>query len=250
MARQKKKNDVSPKALKALNKALKPEVTVKKPRASKMLAKRSTPMQWIPEKRRIGDLIPDHENPRSFTEKGMDNLKESLSRFGLAEPICVNTDGGIIGGHARIKALTEMYGPDYEDFVFVAPRKLKRQEVKELLVRLNKNVAGVFDYDMLANCYDAEDLLAWGFEPDEIGFDVEDDDGDTGEGEGDGKGEKKTFALTKSQLETVERAISYAKRTENIDDSDTDASNGNALFVICLRYLEEAGEDMETMGRA
>jgi hypothetical protein len=72
--------------------------------------------------------------------------------------------------------------------VYVPDRLLDENEVAELCIRLNKNVAGVFDFDMLANEFDPRDLVAFGFSEDELGLsspDVEDDPGNAIESESD-----------------------------------------------------------------
>jgi hypothetical protein len=56
----------------------------------------------------------------------------------------------------------------------VPDHTLSRKEMDEICLRMNRNV-GEWDWDTLANTYEIDDLLAWGFEPEEmIGFgDVE-----------------------------------------------------------------------------
>ena len=43
--------------------------------------------------------------------------------------------------------------------------------MEELNIRLNKNIAGEFDMDMLANLFEFDDLINWGFEKFEFGLD-------------------------------------------------------------------------------
>ena len=115
----------------------------------------------------------------------MADLIKSLELFGLAEPIVINRDDTIVGGHARVQALKRVKGKNAKVEVYVPDRLLDDKEVQELCVRLNKNVAGQFDFDMLANEYDARDLVAWGFSEDELGFGepVPDEQGTAGETE-------------------------------------------------------------------
>lgn len=125
-------------------------------------------IKWINSKKNIDDLKPDPSNPRKIKGKKFQDLKDSLDKFGLAEPIVVNFDGTIIGGHARYLAYKEK-GIEEID-CYVADRQLSEEESKELLIRLNKNTAGEWDFDMLANNFDIEDLQNWGFEDFELGF--------------------------------------------------------------------------------
>jgi hypothetical protein len=128
---------------------------------------------WHNEKRRIKDLVPYVANPRQITEKQAKDLKASLERFGVADPIIINTDNTIIGGHQRKKILETLMGvdPDYEIDVRVPDRELSIDEARELNVRLNKNT-GSFDFDILANNFELDDLLEWGFEKSDLDLDL------------------------------------------------------------------------------
>lgn len=123
-------------------------------------------MNWKLEKRNISEVKPYENNPRRITEKGMKDLKKSINKFGLAEPIVINQDGTIIGGHARYLALKEQGVKEFD--CYVSDKQLEENELKELNVRLNKNIAGEFDFDILANHFDLDDLLEWGFEEKEL----------------------------------------------------------------------------------
>jgi len=50
-------------------------------------------------------------------------------------------------------------------------RELTLKEVKELNVRLNKNIAGEWDYDILADEFETLNLLEWGFKEKELDLD-------------------------------------------------------------------------------
>ncbi|MBU0959795.1 MAG: ParB N-terminal domain-containing protein, partial [Nanoarchaeota archaeon] len=111
---------------------------------------------------------PYEFNPRNITEKGLKDLKQSIENFGLAEPIVINTTNIIIGGHARYFVLKER--GDKECDCYMPSRKLNDKEVKELNIRLNKNIAGIFDFDILANNFELPDLLECGFTENELGL--------------------------------------------------------------------------------
>lgn len=56
----------------------------------------------------IDKLQPAEYNPRKMDAFEMENLKKSISTFGLVEPIVVNKDMTVIGGHQRLRAATEL----------------------------------------------------------------------------------------------------------------------------------------------
>ena len=124
-------------------------------------------------RRKLSQLIPVAWNPRRLTEKQAADLKKSLEKFDLAEVPVINTDNTIIAGHQRVKILYSLHG-DAEIDVRIPNRLLTAAEVKEYNIRSNKNT-GEFDYDVLANNFDVDDLLEWGFTADELSIELEEE---------------------------------------------------------------------------
>lgn len=115
----------------------------------------------------IGDLKPAEYNPRKADEKQHSNLKASIERFGLKDPIIVNSASNrknvIIGGHFRVRVAQDLGIKDVP-VVYVNIPDLERE--KELNVRLNRNT-GDFDFDLLAN-FDQDMLKDIGFDSKEL----------------------------------------------------------------------------------
>jgi len=126
-------------------------------------------MKWHTEKRKVKDLIPMEDNPRSMTEKQDKDLEKSIKKFDLVEIPAINTDNTLIAGHQRIRKLIEQGREEEEIDVRVPDKKLSEKEVKEYNIRSNKDVGG-WDFDKLANGYDVSDLTDWGFEEWEFGI--------------------------------------------------------------------------------
>lgn len=60
------------------------------------------------ERRRISDLKPDPNNPRTISKQAKRALATSIRRFGLVQPVIVNeTTGHVVGGHQRLDVLRE-----------------------------------------------------------------------------------------------------------------------------------------------
>lgn len=121
-------------------------------------------LKWINKKRNIDDLIPASYNPRKLTEKQKEQLKESMARFDVCDPIIINTNNIVIGGHQRLKVLKEQGVKEVD--VRVPDRELTLDEEKELNVRLNKNT-GEFDLELLAD-FDKDMLIDIGFELEDL----------------------------------------------------------------------------------
>lgn len=125
------------------------------------------PLFWKTEKRKISDLIPYDQNPRTMTKKQAEDLKKSLERFNLVEIPVVDTRDRIIAGHQRLKILIMLGRGEEEIDVRVPCRELTDKEFQEYLIRSNKNT-GSFDFDILANAFDTVDLVEWGFDQKEL----------------------------------------------------------------------------------
>ncbi len=122
-----------------------------------------TPLVWRTEKRRVNDLLPYEKNPRKITDKQMEDLKESLKKFNLAELPAINTDGKIVAGHQRIKALQLMGRGEEEIEIRVPNRKLSAIEFKQYLLTSNRS-GGSWDWEILASDFDIDTLLTAGFD--------------------------------------------------------------------------------------
>ena len=126
---------------------------------------------WTNDTRKLSDLVPWENNPKRMTKKQADGLRLSIERFGFAVPFLVSPDGDIYDGHQRqtLMGAIKEYGPNAVVDVRVSSRPLTDDERRELVVRLKQNQAG-WDFDMLPNLYEREELLEWGFEPEELGL--------------------------------------------------------------------------------
>ena len=110
------------------------------------------------ESKLVKDLNPASYNPRQISSKQYKDLKESIKKFGLVDPIIVNKDNTVIGGHQRLKVCKELKYLEVDCVML----DLSKEEERELNIRLNKNT-GDFDMDILANEFDIEELTDWGF---------------------------------------------------------------------------------------
>ncbi len=125
-------------------------------------------MKWKLEKRTIEELDEYVKNPRTISKKKIEELQTSIERFGQCQPIVINTDNLIIGGHQRLRVLKSL-GENEVD-VYVPDIALSEKEIEELNIRLNHS-SGDWDFDVLANSFETLDLLNWGFEDKDFGVD-------------------------------------------------------------------------------
>lgn len=125
-------------------------------------------LEWHTEVRRVDDLLPYSKNPRSISEKQMSDLKKSLRKFNLVEIPAIDTDGKIIAGHQRVKAM-QLLGRGKEKIeVRVPNRKLTQEEYDQYLITSNA-VTGDWDFEKLKS-FDFDLLLDIGFEKEDLAF--------------------------------------------------------------------------------
>lgn len=112
-------------------------------------------------KRKISELIPADYNPRRLTEKQEKHLTESLTEFGLVDPVIVNMNSDrkniIIGGHQRLKVWQKLGNKEID----CVELDLSIEKEKELNIRLNANT-GEWDIDLLTSEWDRFELEEWG----------------------------------------------------------------------------------------
>jgi len=120
--------------------------------------------QW-----KIDDLIGAEYNPRKLSPEQKKTIKDSITRFGLVDPVLVNINterkGIIIGGHQRTMIAREL---GFKKMPCIE-LDLTLEKEKELNVRLNKNT-GDFDFDLLSEHFKDSELISWGFDEDDLEF--------------------------------------------------------------------------------
>ncbi len=93
-------------------------------------------------RKKIKDLNPATYNPRIITDDEYEGLKNSLRTFGLVEPIVINKDNTIIGGHQRTRAWEELGNTEIDCYIVDLDKKLE----KKLNVVLNSHaISGKYD---------------------------------------------------------------------------------------------------------
>ena len=127
-------------------------------------------MQWqtLP----LGQLRPAAYNPRKAlkpSDKEYQKIKNSIQEFGYVEPIIVNFDMTVIGGHQRLTVLKDL---GYTEAQCVVLHIEDESKVKALNIALNK-ISGEWNEqllaDLLVDLQDAQfNLDLTGFEAPEI----------------------------------------------------------------------------------
>lgn len=157
-------------------------------------------LSWTTVQKRVNDLVPQNVNPRSITDHQMADLKRSLKKYNLVEIPAIDTNGNILAGHQRIKALQLLgRGDEFIDVRFPS-RKLTKLESQEYLIASNK-LGGDWDFDLLKS-FDLSTLEFAGFDEIEIG-EIWDKDKEVADDEFDVEKELKQINKPKTKLGDV-----------------------------------------------
>lgn len=114
----------------------------------------------------ISELSPAAYNPRKDLHPGdpeYEAIKRSVEEYGYADPIVINADYTIIGGHQRIKVLKDLGFTSIDAIVL----DIDKTKEKGLNLALNK-ISGSWDMEKLSALM--KDLDLEGFDLDLTGF--------------------------------------------------------------------------------
>jgi DNA modification methylase len=126
----------------------------------------------------ISKVRPNSENPRYIKDEKFKKLVQSIKEFPEmmpVRPIVVNKEMVVLGGNMRLKAMQEAG----LEKVWVEVVDWSEEKQREFIIKDNVGF-GEWDWDELANTWDAEELNEWGLDtPDNWGgeeLEAEEDD--------------------------------------------------------------------------
>ena len=193
------------------------------------------------EIKKLSEVKPNPNNPRLIKDDKFRKLCQSLKDFPEMlelRPIVVNKDMIILGGNMRYKAAKEIGLKE----IPVTIADLTEDQQREFLIKDNTS-GGEWDWEVLANEWNSEELEAWGL--DLVGFDLDSDELGTDFSLADGDKapfQQMTFTLADEQAEQIKNAIADIKATDDYKYAETmgnENSNGNALYLIIMQWAEQ-----------
>ena len=195
------------------------------------------------ETRRLADLKPADSNPRKELQPGdpeFQNIQRSLKEFGYVDPIIINKDGTIIGGHQRASVLKSL-GYTEADCIVV---DLGKQDEKALNIALNK-IGGQWDMSLLRDALQdltlsPVDVNATGYSDDELSVIL-----------GDVMLEKQheespidrmTFTFSLEQYADLQQALQIIGAKYKPDQMETFGNTnktGNRIYMVVKEWVEQ-----------
>jgi hypothetical protein len=135
---------------------------------------------------KIAEIKSNPNNPRLVKDDKFKKLVKSIQEFPEMldiRPIVVNDDMIVLGGNMRLKACKEA---GLKEIPILKASQLTEEQQREFIIKDNVGY-GEWDWDMIANEWDENELNEWGldipnFEGDMVELDAVEDDFDTPEG--------------------------------------------------------------------
>ena len=198
---------------------------------------------------KLSEIKANPNNPRLIKDDKFKKLVKSLESFPeMMEKrpiVCVtDSDGKLypLGGNMRLKALKELKYKDIPDSWVTMADEWTEEQRREFLIKDNVGF-GEWDWDMIANEWDAEQIEEWGLDVGGFDANAEDYGEDFSLPDGDkAPFQQMTFTLADEQAEQIKNAIADVKATEEYKYAETmgnENSNGNALYLIVMQWAEQ-----------
>lgn len=115
------------------------------------------------EKWKVSEVKANPNNPRIIKDDKFKKLVQSIKDFPEMlelRPIVVNNDGVVLGGNMRLKACKEA---GLKEVPVIKASELTEEQQKEFIIKDNVGF-GEWDWEDLANNWDAEELTDWGLD--------------------------------------------------------------------------------------
>ena len=109
------------------------------------------------------DIIANENNPRVIKDDKFKKLVKSIKEFPQMlnlRPIVVNDDMVVLGGNMRLKAVQEV---GLKEVPIIKASDLTEEQQKEFIIKDNVGF-GEWDWDILANEWEADKLADWGLD--------------------------------------------------------------------------------------
>lgn len=114
----------------------------------------------------VKDIKPNKANPRIIKDEKFKKLVNSIKEFPAMmelRPMVLDSDNTVLGGNMRLKALQELGYKEIPDTWVKYANDLTDEEKQRFIIADNVGF-GEWQWDALANDWNAEDLDAWGLD--------------------------------------------------------------------------------------
>ena len=115
---------------------------------------------------KLSDIKANPDNPRIIRDAKFEQLKRSIKEFPAMmelRPMVLDQDGVVLGGNMRLKALHDLGYKEIPDAWVKRAAELTEEEKRRFIIVDNVGY-GEWDWDAIANSWDADEVREWGLE--------------------------------------------------------------------------------------
>ena len=124
---------------------------------------------------KLSTIKPNPSNPRVIKNDKFDKLVQSIQDFPKMlelRPMVVNEDNVLLGGNMRLKALQHLKYDEIPDTWVKQASELTEDEQRQFIIKDNVGF-GEWDWEMLANEWNSDELTEWGLDVPNFAPDVD-----------------------------------------------------------------------------
>lgn len=126
---------------------------------------KKAPIVWTNIRSPLSRVKPWEHNPKQITRDRAERLLRLWDDLGQFQTIAVGPDFELYDGHQRYSVLQAAGRLELDVDMRQSSRALTTKERKRLIVESHATATGSFDWDMIANEFDAKELEGWGLSP-------------------------------------------------------------------------------------
>ena len=188
------------------------------------------------EKVKLSEVKSNPNNPRLIKDEKFSKLVKSIKEFPKMleiRPIVVNDEMVVLGGNMRLKACKEA---GLKEIPIIKASDLTEEQQREFIIKDNVGF-GEWDWELIANEWDAEELADWGLDvwqpENEVDYSILDEEDVADQLEDMTNGVKKAIQI-EFEAEHYEEAYELVKFWRE---------QGDVGYMI-LQYLREEKEKL------
>lgn len=199
--------------------------------------------------RPVDKLKPYKNNARVHPKEQIEQIVQSIKQFGFTSPVIIDENNMILCGHGRYEAavqmnmetvpctmLSHLTEEQKRAYIIADNRIAENAQWNKELLALELTELDLADFDLRVVGIPEKELAK--LLPDESA--ILDEMPDMPDGDRP-EYRQMTFTLHETQADLVKAALKAAKKIGEFDEKLNKNSNGNALALICERFMADNG---------
>jgi len=187
---------------------------------------------------KLSDIKTNPNNPRLIKDDKFNKLVKSIQEFPKMleiRPVVVNSDMIVLGGNMRLKACKEA---GLKEIPIIFADDLTEEQQREFIIKDNVGF-GEWDWDMIANEWEAEQLDEWGLDLPIFEYDNSENINENSENPYTTKVTAPTYKPSeeKPKINDIYNNDKFNELVKEIEESSIDKEIKDFLKVCAVRHI-------------